>query len=264
MELDAAAKAALDPSRPNVARVWDYWLGGKNHFAADREQAERMWQVFPRAGQLARENRQFLDRAVSYVAGQGIRQFIDVGAGLPTVLNTHEIAQREAPSSKVAYVDNDPVVVRHAEALLATHPSVIALRGDARDPLEILSDPGLLGLVDLAAPVCVVLCAVLHFLDAGAASKTATAFVRAIAPGSYVIMSVGTGEDPDVIRRFEAEYQAARLHSFSLAEFTGFFDGLTVVPPGLLPAQDWRADEAAGRREPPIGYFLVGVGRKEA
>src|SRR5437764_9382632 len=109
----------FDPTKPNIARVWDYWLGGKDNFAADRELAEKMLQINPLAAQMARENRQFLGRAVTYVAGLGIQQFIDVGAGLPTALNTHDIALRADPDAKVAYIDNDTMVIAHARALLA-------------------------------------------------------------------------------------------------------------------------------------------------
>ncbi len=261
MELGPDEIRVLDTTRPNIARVWDYWLGGKDNFTADREQAEEMLRVNPLAARMARENRQFLDRAVSYVARQGISQFVDVGAGLPTAINTHEIARRISPDAKVAYLDNDPLVVRHAEALLAKDPGVIAMLGDARDPQAILAEPGLNKLIDLAAPVCVVLCGVLHFLDVDTARKTAATFARAAAPGSYVIISVGTG-DPDLSSEFAVAYRAGNLHMFSPDEFASFFDGLEVVPPGLLPARGWTGGQAA----PPLlsrqASFLVGVGRK--
>jgi S-adenosyl methyltransferase len=160
----------FDTAKPNVARVWDYWLGGKDNFAADRELAQKMLELYPLSAQMARENRQFLGRAVGYVADQGIRQFIDVGAGLPTAVNTHDVACRAAPGAKVAYVDNDPVVLAHAQALLATAPGVIALAGDMRDPDAILADPGLARLIRLDEPVCVLLSGVLHFVDASTAA----------------------------------------------------------------------------------------------
>jgi hypothetical protein len=132
----------FDTTRPNIARVWDYWLGGKDNFAADRELAEKMLAVHPVTAQMARENRQFPGRAVSYVAARGIRQFIDVGAGLPTVLNTHDIARHVEPDARVVYVDNDPIVISHARSLLAKSPGVTAVPGDMRDPGRILADPG--------------------------------------------------------------------------------------------------------------------------
>ena len=147
----------FDTTRPNIARVWDYWLGGKENFAADRELAQKMLAVHPVSAQMARENRQFLGRAVSYVAARGVRQFIDVGAGLPTALNTHDIARRVDPQARVAYVDNDPIVISHARSLLARSPGVIAVPGDMRDPGGILADAGLAELIDLAEPACVIL-----------------------------------------------------------------------------------------------------------
>src|SRR5579863_8642268 len=149
----------FDPTKPNIARVWDYWLGGKDNFAADRELAEKMLAVHPVSAQMARENRQFLGRAVNYVADRGIRQFIDVGAGLPTALNTHDIARRVDTQARVAYVDNDPIVISHARSLLAKKPGVIAVPGDMREPGRILADPGLAELIDLAEPACVILSA---------------------------------------------------------------------------------------------------------
>jgi O-methyltransferase involved in polyketide biosynthesis len=246
-----------------VARVWDYWLGGKDNFAADRELAQKMLSINPLAGQMARENRQFLYQAVGHVTRAGIRQFIDVGAGLPTADNTHEIAQRIAPNARVAYLDHDALVVRHADALLARSHSVIALGGDARDPRAILADPELNALIDFTRPVCIVLCGVLHFLDLEASRTAVAAFADAIAPGSYMILSVGVG-DQDLSVDFVAAYKAANLRIYSVEEFTSFFAGLELVPPGVVPAQGW-----TGEGEPPLlekrpASFLVGVGRKPA
>jgi O-methyltransferase involved in polyketide biosynthesis len=251
----------LDTSKPNVARVWDYWLGGKDNFAADRELAERMLAINPLAAQMARENRQFLDRAVSYVTQAGIRQFIDVGAGLPTAVNTHEIAHRVAPEAKVAYIDHDLLVVRHADAMLATKSDVIALQGDARDPQAILASSCLNQLIDLAQPVCVVLCGILHFLDGATARETVRAFTSAIAVGSYLILSVGTG-DGQLADDFAAAYKAANLRIFTLEDFASFFAGLEVMPPGLVPARGWTGGHEAPMLEYRQASFLVGVGRK--
>src|SRR5579862_3233923 len=149
----------FDTTKPNIARVWDYWLGGKENFAADRELAEKMLAIHPVSAQMARENRQFLGRAVGFVAHQGIRQFIDIGAGLPTALNTHDIAQRVDSTARVAYVDNDPVVISHARALLAGGPGVIAVPGDLCKPESLLADVGLANLIDLTQPTCVIMSA---------------------------------------------------------------------------------------------------------
>ncbi len=250
----------FDPGTPSIARVWDYWLGGKDNFAADRELAEKMLEINPLAAQMARENRQFLGRAVTYAAGRGARQFIDVGAGLPTALNTHDSALRADPGAKVAYIDNDPMVIAHARALLATAHGVAVVPGDMRDPGAILADPQLTSLIDLTVPVCVLLSGVLHFLDAGAARDIATAFTRAIAPGSYVIISVGTGQ-AEVAEPFSAAYTAAPLYIHAPGEVLAFFDGLELVPPGLVPARGWLGG-AAPPQLAPRATFLAGVGRK--
>jgi O-methyltransferase involved in polyketide biosynthesis len=251
----------FDPTKPNIARVWDYWLGGKDNFAADRELAEKMLAVHPPTAQMARENRQFLGRAVTYVAKRGIRQFIDVGAGLPTAVNTHDIAQRADPDTRVAYVDNDPIVISHARSLLAKSPGVIAVPGDMRDPGRILADPGLTDLIDLDRPVCVILSGVLHFAQAATARDVATAFARAVVPGSYLIISVGSGNRMEGAN-FTAEYTAARVYIHSLDEIQSFFEGLDLVPPGVGPVRLWAGDTPAPDQKAPTATFLAGVARK--
>lgn len=251
----------FDPTRPNIARVWDYWLGGKDNFAADRELAEKMLAIHPVSAQMARENRQFLGRAVSYVASRGVRQFIDVGAGLPTALNTHDIARKADPDARVAYVDNDPVVISHARSLLAKSPGVIAVPGDMRDPGGILADAGLTELIDLAEPVCVILSAILHFADAGTARDVAAAFVKAVVPGSYLIISVGSG-NPSEGENFTSAYTAARLYIHSLEEIQSFFDGVELVPPGVVAVRSWNGDGPELNAAPRTATFLGGVGGK--
>lgn len=251
----------FDPGTASIARVWDYWLGGKDNFAADRELAEKMLEINPLAAQMARENRQFLGRAVTYVVGAGIRQFIDIGAGLPTALNTHDIALGAHPGARVAYVDNDPMVISHARALLATAEGVVVVPGDMREPGAILADPQLTSIIDLAEPVCVLLSGVLHFLDASAARDVATAFTRAIAPGSYVIISVGTGQD-EVAEPFSAAYTAAPLYIHTPEQVMTFFDGMELMSPGLVPARGWRGGGPAPHLAPQRPTFLSGVARK--
>jgi O-methyltransferase involved in polyketide biosynthesis len=251
----------FDPTKPNIARVWDYWLGGKDNFAADRELAETMLAVHPPSAQMARENRQFLGRAVSYVAGRGIRQFIDVGAGLPTALNTHDIAQRVDPRARVAYVDNDPIVISHARGLLAKSPEVIAVPGDMRDPGRILADAGLTDLIDLAEPACVIFSAVLHFADAGTARDIAGAFARAMAPGSYMIISVGSGNRSEE-ETFTTAYTAAKVRIHPREEILSFFDGLELVPPGVIAVRGWQGDAPAPDLDERTATFLGGVARQ--
>jgi O-methyltransferase involved in polyketide biosynthesis len=251
----------FDPTRPNIARVWDYWLGGKENFAADRELAEKMLAVHPVSARMARENRQFLGRAVSYVADRGVRQFIDVGAGLPTALNTHQIARRVDPEARVAYVDNDPVVISHARSLLAKSAGVIAVPGDMRHSGRILADPGLADLIDLAEPCCLIFSAVLHFADAQTAREVATAFARAVAPGSYLIISVGSGSRSEG-ENFTTAYTAARIHIHSPEEIASFFGDLELVPPGVVPVRSWFGNGPAPTLKPRTATFLGGVATK--
>jgi O-methyltransferase involved in polyketide biosynthesis len=251
----------FDTTRPNIARVWDFWLGGKDNFAADRELAQKMLAIHPVSAQMARENRQFLGRAVSYVAARSVRQFIDVGAGLPTALNTHDIARRVDPDARVAYVDNDPIVISHARSLLAKSPGVIAVPGDIRDSGRILADAGLAELIDMAEPACVILSAVLHFVDAGTARDVAAAFAGAIAPGSYLIISVGSGTQSEG-DNFTSAYTAARIYIHSPEEIHSFFGGLELVPPGVVSVRGWYGDGPETNLKPRTATFLGGVARK--
>ena len=162
--------AASDPARPNIGRIYDYLLGGTTNFAADQDEAARLLAADPQLPELARQNRAFLTRAVTYAARQGVRQFIDVGAGLPTSPSTHETAETVLPDARVAYVDNDPVVIAHARGLLSRSARIVAVPGDLREPEAILRDPVLTSHIDPAEPVCALLVAVLHFLDAPAAA----------------------------------------------------------------------------------------------
>ena len=251
----------FDSTKPNIARVWDYWLGGKDNFAADRKLAEKLLEVHPPSAQMARENRRFLGRAVSYVAAHGVWQYIDVGAGLPTALNTHDIAQQANPRARVAYVDNDPMVISHARSLLAKSPGVIAVPGDLREPGRILTDARLADMIDLARPACVILSGVLHFLDAPAARDVAAAFAEAIAPASYLIISVGSG-NPTEGRTFTSAYSAAQVYIHSRDEILSFFDGLELVPPGAVSVMSWNSDGSAPHRTWPTATFVGGVARK--
>jgi SAM-dependent methyltransferase len=251
----------FDPTRPNIARVWDYWLGGKDNFAADRELAQKMLEVHPPSARMARENREFLGRAVGYVAACGVRQFVDVGAGLPTAVNTHDVAQEVDPGAHVAYVDNDPVVISHARSLLAKSSGVIAVAGDMRDPERILGDTRLAELIDIAKPACVILSAVLHFADAATARGVAATFARALAPGSYLIISVGSGNTSEGAN-FTSAYTAAPVYIHSQEEILSFFDGLELVPPGVVSVRGWHGDRPAPHLKPRTATFLGGVARK--
>src|SRR6266700_4784671 len=206
----------LDASCPNVARVYDYWLGGKDNFAADRQLAESMLAIFPGLRELVRANRQFITRAVSWVAGQGIDQFIDAGAGLPTTPATHQSAQAVSPRAKVAYVDNDPVVINHAKALLAGRDGQVSVvRADLRDPAAVLE-----GCTDLDAsqPLCLILAAVLHLMDAESARRVAGAYASRLPRGSYVIITLARYDDPVLGDQIVRAYSAASFFNHSPQE----------------------------------------------
>ncbi len=247
-----------DRSRPNIARVYDYWLGGKDNFDADREEAERLLAINPDLRRLAQENRQFLRRAVRWLAADcGIRQFLDVGSGLPTASSTHDVAQAAAPGSKVAYVDKDPVVVLHADALLADGHDVIAVRGDAAEPTAILADARVRTLIEPGRPYAIILAAVLHFFPLTVARRIIAEFASLTTPGSYLIMSVGSSGG-----RLAREYAAGSLHDHSPDEIRTLLAGLEIIdPPGLVDAVNWVPGTPAP--EPPRsgGRILAAVAR---
>ena len=247
-----------ETSRPSVARVYDYWLGGKDNFEADREEAERLLQINPDLRRLAQENRMFLGRAVHWLAAdRGIRQFLDVGSGLPTANNTHDVAQAAAPDSTVAYVDIDPVVVQHADALLAGGHDVIAVQGDVAEPEALLADPRVGALIRPDRPYAVILAAVLHFFPLAAARRIITEFAGLAAPGSYLIVSVGSSG-----RSLAREYAAGALHDHSPDEIRTLLSGLEIIdPPGLVDAVRWAPGTPAPAAVPSGGRILAAVAR---
>jgi hypothetical protein len=250
-----------DPAKPNVARVYDCLLGGSTNFAADRDEAARLLAANPRIGDLARENRAFLTRAVTCVARHGVSQFIDIGAGLPTSPNTHETAQSVNPGARVAYVDNDPVAVSHARFLLARDPGVVAVPADLRAPETILSAPALNGLINLAEPVGVLLAAVLHFLAPAAAARVTASVMAAMAPGSYLVLSVGQA-GPGEVSTIHRAYTAARLHHHTRAHVEGYFDGLDLLSPGVTDVASWGQPAIAGHHGGGQATVLAGAARK--
>ena len=214
----------FDPTVPSSARGYDYLLGGKDNFAVDREVAEKLLAVAPTSAEVMRDNRQFLARAAGWAAENGIRQFIDVGCGLPTVPNTHQSAQAVAPDARVAYIDFDPVVVAHLRALAAHgNPGVTVVEGDAREIAVILDAIG--DAIDLTEPACLLMGALLHFFPPDAARDLVAGYAAALAPGSYVVLSVGRADDTDSARGFGtySSNGAAQVYNHSVAEFTGFF-----------------------------------------
>jgi SAM-dependent methyltransferase len=241
------ALAGVNTSVPNVARMYDYYLGGKDNFAADRAAAEKVLTAVPAVPTIARANRAFLGRAVRYLAGEcGIRQFLDIGTGLPTANSVHQVAQTIDPACRVVYVDHDPVVLAHGRALLADNPTTTVIQGDLRDPEAILAHPELTALIDLDAPVAVLMLLMLHFLDNEDNPHAIVARLRdALPPGSYLAFTHGTWG-----KRAEATSAAADAYQRATAavtlrtpeEISAIIDGFDLVEPGLVDLPAWRPD----------------------
>ncbi|MGD0706297.1 MAG: SAM-dependent methyltransferase [Trebonia sp.] len=255
--------ADFDPTLPSIARVYDYLLNGKDNFAVDREVAQKLLAVAPTAAEVMRDNRQFLARAAAWAAENGIRQFIDLGSGMPTTPNTHQSAQAVAPDARVVYVDIDEVVLAHLRAIAAHgNPGVTVLEGDVREIPVILDAIG--GAIDLSEPVCLLMGALLHFFPADAAGDLVAGYAAALAPGSYVVLSVGRADNQDSARGFGtySSAGAAQVYNHSVADFASFFGPLALVEPGVADAREWHADggqSAPSGRRP--GLAIVGVAR---
>ncbi len=261
-----AGDAPLDT--PSVARMYDYWLGGFHHFAVDRQMAEELTALYPALPQVARANRAALRRVVTFLAEQGIDQFLDIGSGIPTVGNVHEVAQRINPAARVVYVDNDPVAVEHSRAILADNPLATVAEADARRPEEVLAHPEVQRLLDCDRPIAVLVLALLHFIPDDAAAERMIRTLRdALAPGSYLAISHAThGHLPGkTAARIERAY--TRISTGGKyrppAAIARFFAGLTLIEPGLVYAPLWRPetpdDPFLDRPEESVN--LVGVGR---
>lgn len=246
------------------ARMYDYFLGGKDNMAADREAAERVIAAYPQARRLARANRRFMTRAVWYLAEHGIRQYVDLGSGLPTSPNVHEVARNVRPDARVVYVDSDPVVASHIRALGCPDDGVAVVERDIRLTQEIIADRRLTGAIDWSAPVAVLAVAVLHFIpDEDDPGEIMAAFRWRMAPGSYLVISHATsdGADRGVLSEIEQAYQRSTAPAVARtsAGIRLFFTGLDLVEPGLVDVSQWRPDTS---EKPTKIRFLAGVGRK--
>lgn len=257
-------------TRANPARVYNCLLGGKDNLAVDRRAAEQVVRLAPWVVAGARANRAFLGRAVTRLARSGVRQYLDLGCGLPAAGNVHQIAARIAPGSKVAYVDNDPVVLAHARALLATDAHTVAVPGDVRDPHAILADPAVRAHLDLSRPVAVLLVAVLHLVrDRDDPAGIVAALGAGLAPGSHLVLSHAADlpEHTQPPQRAAATREAARVYNDLAGPLTlrtperiaALFDGFDLVAPGLVPVNRWRP--ARGRPRPPLPV-LAGIGTR--
>jgi hypothetical protein len=260
----------IDATAAHSARTYDYLLGGKNNFAADREVVKRALRVFPAARTTARENRKFLGRAVRYVAAEaGVQQFLDIGTGLPTVNNTHEVAQAIEPSSRVVYVDNDPLVLAHARALLTSGPQgrTAFIEADLREPEMILADRITREVLDFSQPIALMLVSILHFIeDRDDPGGIVDILKRALPSGSHLVLTHLTADYDRAgmiamshIARQAGTVFVPRTHD----EFAAFLTGLDLVDPGIVPVADWRPDsEDAPRPSAAEGGFYAAVARK--
>src|SRR5258705_10546857 len=243
-----ASTRGLDTGTAHVARVYDYWLGGKDNFEADRRYGDDLEKRVPSIRITARMNRLFLGRAVRYLAREaGIRQFLDIGTGLPTADNTHEVAQAAASDARIVYVDNDPIVLTHARALLTSSRdgATAYIDADVRDPDRILTDPALQNTIDLRQPVALILLAILHFVDDSEDPHAIVArLVEATAPGSYLVISHATYDPmpPAIVTGLKAAIAKTgeKGGPRDRDQFAGFFTGLELVEPGIVPIGNWR------------------------
>ena len=260
---------AIDTTRPHSARVYDYYLGGKDHFAVDRETGRNAMRSWPAVRTAVRENRAFLGRAVRYLAAEaGIRQFLDIGAGLPSADNVHEVAQAAAPESRVVYVDNDPIVLAHAQVLLTSTAEgrTAYIDADLRDPEQILASSAVTQTLDLSQPVALMLVAVLHFLvDADDPARVVAALLGALAPGSYLVASHVTPEhDPAGVGGLERTYRQAGIpaQARTAAEFAALaFRGLAMIEPGVVLVSHWRRPAGPPPPANEVNWY-GGIGRK--
>jgi SAM-dependent methyltransferase len=266
------APDGTDLSKPSAARMYDYYLGGAHNFSVDRELARQALELVPDGPRLMQANRAFLHRAVRYLIDQGIRQFIDIGSGIPTNGNVHETAERILPDAgaRILYVDHDPVAVAHSELILGDrHPNVKVLQADLRRPRDILDSAQRRALIDLSRPVGVLMVAVLHFVpESDRPDELIRQFHDAVRPGSHLVISHGTAES-----RPEQAAQLARLYRSSADQATyrsrdrvrELFDGWDLVDPGVVWVQDWHPDWTDDSRlDPSTNSWAAAVGRKPA
>jgi SAM-dependent methyltransferase len=265
--VDEHAPRDVDLSRASVARVYDYMLGGKEHLEVDRRAADALINVVPEVGELAKDNRSFLRRGVQFlVRDAGIRQLVDIGSGLPSAGNVNEVAHAIDPGVRIAYVDNDPVVLAHARALLATDEQTAVVRADLREPDSIFDRIGALGLLDLTKPFAVLLSAVVHHLsDRDDPGRVMAAVRERLSPGSYLLLTHFLYEDESRASALERAFLHGGLGSGRFRtwdQLRGYFDGLELVEPGLVYANDWRPDEHTLPESPVRTLYVGGIGRK--
>lgn len=255
----------IDLERPNAARVYDYLLGGMANFAKDREFASRLTEIAPEAATIARTNRAFLRRAVTYCLDNGIRQFLDIGSGIPTAGNVHEIAHRIEPSARVVYVDIEPVAVAHTELMLEDNANAAVVHGDLLEPEALLTSEAARRLLNLDEPIAVLMVAVLHFLDDDRGPHAAVArYVDAMAPGSLLVLSHIAKEDTDEQSQARTLYQNNDVPVLGRTreQLAAFFAGLQLEDPGIVWTPQWHPEASDNVIDPDRSKGYAGVGRK--
>lgn len=269
MDNEFRGGAGILPDKPSAARIYDYLLGGFHNFAIDRDAAERVRRIYPDMPQVMQANRAFLRRAVTFFAVQGIDQFLDIGSGIPTVGNVHEVAHRLNPAARVAYVDIDPVAVDHSRALLEGDLRATVVQADARQPLEILDHPDIRRLLDFDRPIGVLLVALLHFITDDAHAFGLVRTLRdALAPGSYLALTHATADamPPDVAAQIRQLYDGtANPGTYrTRVEIERLFDGFALVAPGTVYVSRWRPEAVDDLfiDEPERSVYFAGVGMK--
>jgi hypothetical protein len=263
--VEQAPSPKIDTTVPHSARIWNYWLGGKDHYAVDRAAGDQFVAFFPRIIDIARAQRAFLGRAVRYLVGEvGIRQLLDVGTGLPTVDNTHEIAQRVASECRIVYVDNDPLVLVHAQALLTSTPEgrTEYIDADMREPETILRSAA--RLLNFAQPVALMFMGVLgHVADYAEARSIVNRLLEGLPSGSYLVVNDGSNTNQEANEAQEGYNNSGAVpyHLRTPEQIAGFFDGLDLVEPGVVPVTEWRLEDSPHGVPADIPQF-GGVGRK--
>ena len=251
----------IDVTRPSVARVYDYWLGGKDNFASDRDMGRRMAELNPALPQLVRHNREFICAAAARAAAAGISQFLDLGSGLPAHPAVHEAVRQVTPDARVCYVDIDPVAVVHGEALLACGEGLAAVRADLTEPETVLADPRVRAVIDMSEPVAVIMAAVLHFQSADSAAAVCGEYMSRAALGSWLIVSSGHYQDTELAARLQRTATHARFWNHDASDLASMLTGLEPVGPGVCEARRWVAGTGGEPAGKPV-YTLAGVGVK--
>ncbi|GGK39889.1 hypothetical protein GCM10010124_35670 [Pilimelia terevasa] len=257
----------VDPQRPSASRVWDFWLGGSHHFASDRAASAEITRIVPDMPDVARANRAYLRRAVRMVVGAGIHQFLDLGSGIPTEGNVHEVARQVVPGARVVYVDIEPGAVTHSRAILGDDPAAAVVHADLTDAERVLGDEMVRGVLDLARPVCVLLVAAAHFVaHTEVLQRALDRYREAVAPGSYLVLSHASSEGYEDVadeakRAYSRSTQPIILRS--RAEVRELMAGWDLVEPGLTTAAQWRPDPADPVFPDRVaGVIITAVGRR--